>query len=517
VFHIKNAYSAGLVKMKSNEFAKASIDYICYASINQSAYQLVGVEVKTRVSARQAQAQGDTRQRNSPALHCYKVVDATTPEFQQMVPSVHERVQVMHHACVFRFRFVLLLVGDINGKIIQGIWIYFPTSSLDHYLDTLKVIYRNSLDPWAYHPSADRFPAEETISSVLPPHHDYFSVKQHFGLWHKINQQKMPLPQAIRIAPLVVCKWNGSKGSSDTITKLIDESDVKLPVGDSAQATVISRMLMISAVAIHRIGQVFSANATLDYYPTLERYRKSANNRMPFQDTVEGIMQCASKQIELDDAFIPDGLPRTLSLGGVSCVRYGLDSLTLDGSFASVALHALPRMMHPGKTVLDVPWSTKITGFTPTRNARKFYVSSLTGKGAQFANKMSVQSRGKKCLGIPFAHRVDSMELTSKPSKTVHAFRGSCALCKRQVSTYCFSCHHHLCGIENNVPKPSKKDNTEGDAEENQEEFERFFCAEACVGTKEGGIVEMVARYSCYHQWHRQAWTEYYKNKKNDS
>jgi hypothetical protein len=151
---------------------------------------MVGVEVKTHVSARQAQAQGETRQRNSPALHCYKVVDATTPEFQQMVPSVHDRVQVMHHSCVSRFRFVVLLVGDINEKIIQGIWIDLPTSSLDRYLDTLKLICRNSLDPWTYHPRAERFPAEETISSMLPLRHKYFSVKHNFGLWHKINKQK---------------------------------------------------------------------------------------------------------------------------------------------------------------------------------------------------------------------------------------------------------------------------------------------------------------------------------------
>jgi hypothetical protein len=36
VFHIKNAYSTGLLKMKSNEFVNASIDYICYAYSTQS-------------------------------------------------------------------------------------------------------------------------------------------------------------------------------------------------------------------------------------------------------------------------------------------------------------------------------------------------------------------------------------------------------------------------------------------------------------------------------------------------
>jgi hypothetical protein len=153
---------------------------------------------------------------------------------------------------------------------------------------------------------------------------------------------------------------------------------------------------MIYIVAIHQIGQVFYANAALDSYPTLERYRKSSNNRMPLQYTVEGIMQCASEHIELYDDVVPDLLPRTLSLGGVSCVRDGLASLARDSSFASAALHALPRMMLPGKTLLDVLLSTKITGFTPKRNARKFYISTLTGKGAHFVNKMSVHSRGKK-------------------------------------------------------------------------------------------------------------------------
>jgi hypothetical protein len=50
---------------------------------------------------------------------------------------------------------------------------------------------------------------EEKISYVVPMYHEYFSVTHNYGLWHKINQQKMPIPQAIMIAPLVVCKWNG--------------------------------------------------------------------------------------------------------------------------------------------------------------------------------------------------------------------------------------------------------------------------------------------------------------------
>jgi hypothetical protein len=55
IFHIKNAYYAGLVAITTHPYAKTSIDYICLASIEKSEYNIVGIEIKTRVAPGQAQ------------------------------------------------------------------------------------------------------------------------------------------------------------------------------------------------------------------------------------------------------------------------------------------------------------------------------------------------------------------------------------------------------------------------------------------------------------------------------
>jgi len=52
-------------------------------------------------------------------------------------------VQLMHQAYVYKFKFVLLLIGDKSGNIIRGVWVRFDTDLLDDYRIFLKFVYSN--------------------------------------------------------------------------------------------------------------------------------------------------------------------------------------------------------------------------------------------------------------------------------------------------------------------------------------------------------------------------------------
>jgi hypothetical protein len=199
---------------------------------------------------------------------------------------------------VFNFKYIIFLLGDRNGKIIQGVWVKFNNKTSKCYKETLHYIYERSLSPWAYYRRADKFPSKDQIESILPKNHDYYSVKQYFGLWHAMNRSKIHIPSLIRIVRLAICKWNGSKGSSDTVAKMIDECDVKIPVESSQRSLVIFRMFMIAETANHRTIQAFTSKADMSKYMTIERYRKIANNRIAFPSSLDDLTQGLILKIE---------------------------------------------------------------------------------------------------------------------------------------------------------------------------------------------------------------------------
>jgi hypothetical protein len=233
----------------------------------------------------------------------------------------------------------------------------------------------------------------------------------------------MPLPSMVRIAPLVVCRWNGSKGASDTITKLIDECDVKIPVGDSPQAAVISRMFMIVGVAIHLIMQAFSAKEDLDSYMMIERYRKSANSRITFRCTLDSMTQILILKLN-DLSSVPEGIPLLVSLATGARARHSIESLSVDEPFSSIEI-GQASILPDGRRIENNKWSTRITGFTPKRRVTEFYASPVKGKGVELAHNLHIMKRRDECPGVLFAFRVCPVTLASRPPKIEVKFRGT--------------------------------------------------------------------------------------------
>ena len=136
------------------------------------------------------------------------------------VESKHELIQVLHHAYVYNFRTVLLLIGDSSTTILRGVYIKFPRALLNTYGNVLHSVYLMSLK-WAY--TDDSLP-EEVVKEELQEIKgvDFDSFIEHFKLWRNINTKiPRPLPKLQRVIPRIFSTWNSMKGGSDSTTHLL--------------------------------------------------------------------------------------------------------------------------------------------------------------------------------------------------------------------------------------------------------------------------------------------------------
>jgi len=133
---------------------------------------------------------------------------------------MHELVQLLHHAYVYDFKRMLLLIGDNKANIIRGIWVHISTTIRTSYGHLLQFMFDMALK-WAYDGS---LPAETNLHQELAliKGLDFQCFLTHFSLWHQVTTKvPAPLPTLERIIPRVFSVWNAIKGGSDTTTKLL--------------------------------------------------------------------------------------------------------------------------------------------------------------------------------------------------------------------------------------------------------------------------------------------------------
>lgn len=139
-------------------------------------------------------------------------------------------MQILHHAYVYDFRFILLLIGDSTSNIINGVWVKFDDEIKSKYGTLLRLIYELCLK-WAYDPQA--LMPEDIIKNILPQiskDMDFESFQGHFAMWKYVSTKiQAPIPRVLRILPLVFSTWNSLKGGSDTITKLLWYANCPVP------------------------------------------------------------------------------------------------------------------------------------------------------------------------------------------------------------------------------------------------------------------------------------------------
>jgi hypothetical protein len=158
------ACTAPLVKKRSKRYARDSIDFIGISRDDYGETSAIGIEVKARVSNKRHQEEtehlarirrllgGDRTPRQRKQK--YFRVSAESPDFTELVDDTHEAVQVLHHAYVYGFESVLLLVGDNHGDVLYGIFVDVPAALESAYGKVLGDIYSVALK-WLYKPLED--------------------------------------------------------------------------------------------------------------------------------------------------------------------------------------------------------------------------------------------------------------------------------------------------------------------------------------------------------------------------
>jgi hypothetical protein len=108
----------------------------------------------------------------------------------------------------------------------------------------------------------------------------------YFYLW-QYSSTRLPLllPQLERIIPYALSEWNGIKGGSHTIRKLLWLNTYDPPC-DTPQSHAVVRMFLLGAVVIHQLNQFFTAKDDLDFHPSLKQFRNAAFKRSSFHETL---------------------------------------------------------------------------------------------------------------------------------------------------------------------------------------------------------------------------------------
>jgi hypothetical protein len=210
-----------------------------------------------------------------------------------------------------------------------------------------------------------------------------------------------PLPPIARIIPLNLAIWNAVKGGSDTITKLLWMQKYA-PPSKLPQASVMSRILLLSLACIHRLNQV--ATAKMDAkgkYKSLSHFRNAANQRMSFHKTIISTSKCSA--FKLPTA----GLNRSGTNHEATIVSPPLHECRLDDV-----------------TVARAPITTE----TPKRNVLKQYQRLDEKEKISVVHRL-VLERQKKCTG-----------------QLIPDVRGTCVVCHTDCHDYCVLCHHHCHG-----------------------------------------------------------------------
>jgi len=243
---VNELYKPGMVMRKEKQFMKDSIDAlgiivvhgpqnVMLGNVFQNGIILFGVEIKTRTEestrlpeleclAVEHQAQPFVIVHYQMCVftlrcfhHFFLIIDIKSRLFDfsahRYIKSVHELLQILHHATVYDLQVVLLLIGD-RHSIIRGVYVYFDEAIRSSYEKFLNIMYDNTLT-WAYDNHNNSNSALIDMHQFIPSHVGKEAFMDFYELWKTImsSPTKLPIPQSTHILPAHFSLWNKMKGA----------------------------------------------------------------------------------------------------------------------------------------------------------------------------------------------------------------------------------------------------------------------------------------------------------------
>jgi hypothetical protein len=464
----------------------------------------IGIEAKCRASPGTVQESRDidiqdeganwSLADHSTAAYCHVVFGSD--EFKKRVTKNKEAVQILHHAYVFNFDVVVLVIGDTN-RVRKGIFVEFTPYHKAMYGFVLEGIYKESLS-WLYEPrEGEEKYSELQIRSeleALPRNVPYRAYLDHLALWTRLNLTPpedfiFPLPPCRRIIPTQCAFWNASKGGSDSISKLIWHNLYDPPKHfTTPQTVVISRMLLILEVCVHRLLQHMSAKEDLSAYYSLTDYRNTANKRTSsFRETLKRSKRWfVDRRKELSEQEFPINILRSEKNKNSSSKRKVRNTREAEL-----------------KAKRKKKYIQKRTFATPTKNTKKL----KRYKASSDILKAEIHRRDQTCTGIPFF-----IEREIARDKFAQ-YQVKCALCKKKTAWVCAGCHKAYCmgTISPSIRSEGFEDETD------RVDMEFLSEVDSTTISKKVPSKIIVGRNSCYHIAHARALDRQVSRKEEES
>ena len=173
----------------------------------------------------------------------------------------------------------------------------------------------------------------------------------------------------------------------------------------SPQSSVVDRNLALVTACIHRIMQVCSANENLDAYSSLDGFRKAANARSSFSETLH----------DLVDVFASWAVPEREEVLEAKEVQ-----------------QRRLRQTERGLIGQKVDWAAKKTGATPKKNVLASYLNKSPNLDS------FVHARQQNCSGCPIKRIASDGD----------RFRMRCSVCDKTTYWFCIGCCHFACMAE---------------------------------------------------------------------
>lgn len=421
-FKIISLHAAGLVGKKDHPWAKDSIDFI--AAVEDSStfdIELWGIEIKSRQTSNTINLEKEHL--NQLGRRKYEKVEAK--EAARHIRMRSERFQVLHHAYVYGFKRVALVIGNRGGKVISGTIIQFQYNLIEAYGKVIEKLKDETLS-WAYFNFGDddsikslQIPREIIeIADEIPTINGAEALYETFKLWRRMfhNPSRLPMPILKMLIPTAHAKWNSCKGGSDTITKLIDDCIVIPPKQHTNnQSAVIGRCISNLTATILRLYQITSSKKDLSSaHPSICHYRNAASQRCTFQSICRKLYRVCKSKIEVIE-----------SLNGQEDLRQEMQQ------------QRARRKRYRNSTVPDLmTFAPKQTFKTPRKSMQR-----------QIENKTiptPIIERSLECTGFPF-ELVNPDEGNPKFQGKNMDPRRTCVRCGGKTKWYCIKCKKFLC------------------------------------------------------------------------
>ena len=299
-FKVVSLHKVGLVGKKNSPWAKDSVDFIAFI-YNEETYlvEVWGVEIKSRQTVVTVSKEKEHMRRLQRSKH--ERINAS--DVEKYVHSKDERWQLLHHAFVFGFERVALVIGNKNGKVISGRIIDYNEDLLNSYGNVIDEL-KNIALYWAYDTTSENVIIPNTVLDIadeIPTINGKESLYGALKLWKTMfdDTSILPRPTLQRILPATHAQWNCKKGGSDTVTKIVDDCFIKPPrQHTNFESVAVGRCISNLHAAVFKLFQICSSKSDINKYPSMQHYRNAAAQRISYKKYLRRCHAILKEEVE---------------------------------------------------------------------------------------------------------------------------------------------------------------------------------------------------------------------------